>query len=154
MSKIAKSIILMCMLVLGSGCATGMSTDNKIRRVGVDYTNRGENDVYDFMIEFGKYKLPNSEGDDVFAKGGGRVFINKMPLPETMTVKWREKSGALHNEVVDISSYAPSPNKYNDLLSFIVNVHDENLEVYLKIKKNKKMDINHIEYDKIPIREK
>lgn len=137
-----------------SGCATGMIMNNNIRRVAVDYTNRGENDVYDFMIIIGKYRLPSYKGDDVFAKGGGRVFIGKMPLPETMTVQWREKSGATHNEVVEISRYAPSPKEYSDLLSFVVNIRDGNLEVFLELKKDKKMDINHIEYDKIPIREK
>ena len=150
MKQVVKVMILMGMLFMTSGCAMGIDVNNKIRMLAVEYNNRGENDVYDFMIEFGKYKIPSADKDDVFVKGGGGTFINQMPLPETMNVLWREKNNVIHNEVVEIARYVPKDRDFN----IVVNIRDSNLEVYIKTKKDKVMDINHIEYDKIPIREK
>ena len=67
-----------------------------------------------------------------------------------MNVLWREKNNVIHNEVVEIARYVPKDRDFN----IVVNIRDSNLEVYIDAKKDKVMDINHIEYDKIPIREK
>ena len=75
MKQVVKVMILMGMLFMTSGCAMGIDVNNKIRMLAVEYNNRGENDVYDFMIEFGKYKIPSADKDDVFVKGGGGTFI-------------------------------------------------------------------------------